>query len=634
MQWIKYSVCAAQSAPDGRYYLNNGDYHPETRAFVRVSTVDLVPINVTDVNDNGPVITTAGTQTVAENQTLVAALTSTDVDAIGTNPAIFSITGGADAALFQVVTAADGSQLLQFLTAPDYETNPHSYQVEVSAFDGVNTTTKTIAVNVTDVDGVTINGTSGKDTINATTTVAGQPFPTGEEDVVYGRAGNDTIDAAGGNDFIDGGAGADTLIGGPDADTFVFDLAALTPAQPGSAIFDRILDYNQGNTGIFNPAEGDTLDFSALLSAGSGQVRVLENANGTAAILQIDQDGAATGAHWTTIVQLDGVHAGDSVKIVLNGGATANITATVVDPTAFAQPSFELAAFAPGAGGWSSDNLYKRELADVNGDGMADIVGFGADGVYVSLATGDGHFAPSTVELPLFGTNAGWSSDDTYPRELADVNGDGMADIVGFGAAGVHVSLATGDGHFAPSTVELPAFGTNAGWSSDDTYPRELADVNGDGMADIVGFGAAGVYVSLATGDGHFAPSTFEVPLFGTNAGWSSNDTYPREVADVNGDGMADIVGFGADGVHVSLATGDGHFAPSTFELPAFGTNAGWSSDDTYPRELADVNGDGMADIVGFGAAGVHVSRHRRRAFRAIHLRSSTLRYERRLEQQ
>ena len=40
----------------------------------------------------------------------------------------------------------------------------------------------------------------------------------------------------------------------------------------------------------------------------------------------------------------------------------------------------------------------------------------------------------------------GWSSDDLYPRELADVNGDGLADIVGFGIAGVTVALATGAG--------------------------------------------------------------------------------------------------------------------------------------------------------------------------------------------
>ena len=108
----------------------------------------------------------------------------------------------------------------------------------------------------------------------------------------------------------------------------MFDLTALTAAQPGSGIVDHILDYNQGNSGIFNPAEGDTLDFSALLSAGSGQpvdnlVRVLENPSGTAAILQVDQDGAANGAHWTTIAQLDGVHTGDGVKVIFDASQPA-----------------------------------------------------------------------------------------------------------------------------------------------------------------------------------------------------------------------------------------------------------------------------------------------------------------------
>ena len=125
----------------------------------------------------------------------------------------------------------------------------------------------------------------------------------------------------------------------PGADTFVFDLTALTPAQPGSGVVDHILDYNQGNSGIFNPAEGDTFDFSALLSAGSGQpvgnlVRVLENPSGTAAILQIDQDGAANGAHWTTIAQLDGVHTGDGVKVIFDASQpAATLTAPALVPT-------------------------------------------------------------------------------------------------------------------------------------------------------------------------------------------------------------------------------------------------------------------------------------------------------------
>ena len=109
--------------------------------------------------------------------------------------------------------------------------------------------------------------------------------------------------------------------------------------------------------------------------------------------------------------------------------------------TDFASPTFELASFGPGAGGWSSDDLYKRELADVNGDGRADIVGFGSSGVYVSLATNNGHFASPTFELAGFGPGSGgWSSDNLYKRELADVDGDMKADIVGFAYLGVYVS--------------------------------------------------------------------------------------------------------------------------------------------------------------------------------------------------
>src|SRR5262249_59883482 len=98
----------------------------------------------------------------------------------------------------------------------------------------------------------------------------------------------------------------------------------------------------------------------------------------------------------------------------------------------------------------------RGEVAEVNGDGMADVVGFAQSGVWAALATGQGHFAQPTFGLFAFGVTAGgWSSDDTYPREVADVNGDGMADIVGFGQSGVWVSFPTAQGNFAPPTLPL-----------------------------------------------------------------------------------------------------------------------------------------------------------------------------------
>jgi Ca2+-binding RTX toxin-like protein len=82
-----------------------------------------------------------------------------------------------------------------------------------------------------------------------------------------------------------------------------------------------------------------------------------------------------------------------------------------------------------------------------------------------------------------------------------------------------------------------------------------VADVNGDGRADIVGFGGADVYVALGQSNGTFGTATKAHDQFTVNGGgWTSFDEYPRQVADVNGDGRADIVGFAGDGVYVALA--------------------------------------------------------------------------------
>ncbi len=217
-------------------------------------------------------------------------------------------------------------------------------------------------------------------------------------------------------------------------------------------------------------------------------------------------------------------------------------------------------AFTVNDGGWSSFDLYPRQLADVNGDGRDDIVGFGHDAVYVSLGQSNGTFgAHSVANNNAFTVNdGGWSSFDLYPRQLGDVNGDGRDDIVGFGHDAVYVSLGQSNGTFAAHSVaNNNVFTVNdGGWSSFDLYPRQLADVNGDGRDDIVGFGHDAVYVSLGQSNGTFGThSVAKNDAFTVNdGGWSSFDLYPRQLADVNGDGRNDIVGFGHDAVYVSLA--------------------------------------------------------------------------------
>ena len=79
---------------------------------------------------------------------------------------------------------------------------------------------------------------------------------------------------------------------------------------------------------------------------------------------------------------------------------------------------------------------------------------------------------------------------------LGDLTGDGAADIVGFGSAGVWVSLNDGDGNFDAPYLAVNTFGYDAGGWRVDQHPRMLAELDGDGQADLVGFGNAGVWVS------------------------------------------------------------------------------------------------------------------------------------------
>jgi len=232
-------------------------------------------------------------------------------------------------------------------------------------------------------------------------------------------------------------------------------------------------------------------------------------------------------------------------------GSVVNLNLTA-DSLASASTRW-IAAYGYSAGGWTSQDKYPRMVGDVNGDGKADIVGFGSAGAYVSLSTGSA-FGTSTRWIATFGYSAGgWTSQDKYPRMLADVNGDGRDDIVGFASAGVYVSLSTGNG-FASPTRWLNSYGVSAGgWTSQDRYPRMLADMNGDGKDDVVGFSSARPLVALSTGSGFSTPLPWTNGFGASSSAWASQGRNPRCAADVNGDGRADIVGFGNDGTHVSL---------------------------------------------------------------------------------
>jgi Ca2+-binding RTX toxin-like protein len=158
----------------------------------------------------------------------------------------------------------------------------------------------------------TINGTGESDIIFAGSgndTVKGN----NDSDTIYGGSGNDTINGNNGNDVIIGGFGADALTGGAGNDTFKFLSAA--DSQPGTGHFDTITDFTHGS---------DHLDFTAI--AGATQVQ----ANAVAAAGLVDAHSISwfvDSANNQTIVYVNATNTANTVSMEVHlAGTNINLT--------------------------------------------------------------------------------------------------------------------------------------------------------------------------------------------------------------------------------------------------------------------------------------------------------------------
>ena len=271
-----------------------------------------------------------------------------------------------------------------------------------------------------------------------------------------------------------------------------------------------------------------------------------------------------------------------------------------------ARPTKWLSGYAVNAGNWTDSDKFPRFAADVNGDNRADIIGFGNDGVYVSLSNGKEFSAPAKW-LAQFSIAQSWASQNITPRFIGDVNGDRKADIVGFSSDGVYVSLSTGTG-FNPMTKVSDEFKPTSGFANQEFFPRMLGDANGDGIGDLIGFASNGVWVALSNGT-TFAKATNWGQQYPAAEGQSTN-IEPRMISDMNGDGKGDMVAIQKDGIYVALSSGTSFGAPTRWCDRMTVLGGGWITQDKFPRLLGDFDGDGLADVIGFAGDGIYVSRN------------------------
>jgi hypothetical protein len=225
-------------------------------------------------------------------------------------------------------------------------------------------------------------------------------------------------------------------------------------------------------------------------------------------------------------------------------------------------------------------------VGDFNGDGKLDVAVPANDNtVHILLGNGDGSFQPA-VSVP-----AAPSGTQISDVAVGDFNGDGKADLaVSYHdvnqVSGTSVVLGNGDGSFqAPVTSAMSQ-------TQDLTGGMTLvADVNGDGIPDLVRACHVGVCVELGNGEGTFrAPFVYIPPVTVNIAPVVSSVT----LGDFNGDGKLDIALAVEPHYLVMLpGNGDGTFGTATL---LYGADAVLVDSVV----AVDLDGDGKLDLAFF----------------------------------
>ena len=248
------------------------------------------------------------------------------------------------------------------------------------------------------------------------------------------------------------------------------------------------------------------------------------------------------------------------------------------------------------SGGWSTENSI-RTLADLNGDKLLDLVGIGNHGIWAAVSNGL-QFEEESLWTTAFSPSGGWELENSH-RLFKDLNADDRADVIGIGDYGIWVATSNGTS-FENIRQWTPSFGTSGGWEIDNSV-RTLADLNGDKLPDIVGISSQGVWAALSDGE-RFGAARQWTPIFGESGGWSFENSL-RTVHDLNGDGRADGVGIGSTGLWATVSSGE-QFGVQRQWTPQFSDSDGWNMENSH-RQLADLNGDNRADLIGFSPQGL-----------------------------
>ncbi|MFC1800567.1 FG-GAP-like repeat-containing protein, partial [Nanoarchaeota archaeon] len=245
---------------------------------------------------------------------------------------------------------------------------------------------------------------------------------------------------------------------------------------------------------------------------------------------------------------------------------------------------------------WVEDTTWKSPLeivsgstdqgvrfADVNYDGYPDILKAKAGSsraVYLNNKTG---WNLTSLTIPVDFVD---SSGNDQGVRLSDVNGDGKIDMIK--ARGTKTVYLNNGAGWTSSSWIFPVDFLDSGYKD---HGVRVIDLNGDGLTDILK-GEDGTRTAwLNNGTGWYTASSWSPPTDFTTSSKIDNGV---RLADVNGDGLTDLLRYSDSESSAWLNNGTGWVQDDNWTSPEAFTTSGYN----VGRRLADVNGDGLADVV------------------------------------
>jgi len=227
---------------------------------------------------------------------------------------------------------------------------------------------------------------------------------------------------------------------------------------------------------------------------------------------------------------------------------------------------------------------YDVRIADINGDGLPDLIQSYKDNNYnnqaVWINNGSGFTKDINWTIPVIFSSRDsgtyQSNGDTYDVRvdygvrIIDINGDGLPDLIqsyrNNNNNNMAVWINSGSGFVRDSNWTIPVtfYSRSAGTyqSNGNTYDDQIdyavriADVNDDGFPDIIqsnrnnGYNTQAIWINTGNGFIHDTNWTIPVIFSSRDAGsypWNGNTydvrvDYAVKVADLNGDGLPDLI--------------------------------------------------------------------------------------------